>query len=146
MRVFRVIWVSVFLLGLFLTGCQGITAGSTLPALIDNSPSPEETGSPPGEPTPTVLPIILGETSGSIWVRLDYPADGTIVNTPQVIFQGAAPPETVISINEEILLTSQDGHFQTILSLDEGANLVEFIASDLQGNELDTILTIYYEP
>ncbi|HQL39938.1 MAG TPA: hypothetical protein PKV95_10715 [Anaerolineaceae bacterium] len=38
------------------------------------------------------------------------------------------------------------GHFQTILSLDEGANLVEFIASDLQGNELDTILTIYYEP
>ena len=96
------------------------------------------------QPTPTI--ISAPDTSGTLWLQVLSPQDEAVVNTPQVDVIGSAPAGAVISANDEILIVGDDGQFKTTVSLDEGPNLIEIIASDDNGNEISLILTIIYEP
>jgi hypothetical protein len=69
-----------------------------------------------------------------------------VVNTPQVDVTGSAPAGAVVSVNDDILLVGDNQQFKTTVSLDEGPNLIEIIASDDKGNETSLILTVIYEP
>jgi hypothetical protein len=95
----------------------------------------------PIQPTPTSLP----ETSG-LWLQILSPVDEAVVNTSQVDVIGSAPAGAVISVNDEILIVSSDLQFKTTVSLEDGPNLIEVIASDESGNEMSVLLTITYEP
>jgi len=107
-------------------------------------------------PTPLPLPTATVETAsapasveyaaGALWVRLFSPTDETVVNAPQVTVSGQAPPDTIISINDEILIVPSEQFFSVDIPLDEGANVLEFIASDINGNEVTFVLTVIYEP
>jgi hypothetical protein len=96
------------------------------------------------QPTPTL--ITAPEPSGTLWLQVLSPQDEAVVNTPQVDVIGSAPVGAVISVNDEILIVGDDGQFKTTVSLDEGPNLIEIIASDHNGNESDLELTVVYEP
>ncbi len=85
-------------------------------------------------------------TQGSLWVRLFSPQDGDTVDTPTIKVKGQAPAETVITINDKILVVSADLSFETEVNLEEGPNLIEIVASDLNDNEVDIQLTVNYEP
>ena len=74
------------------------------------------------------------------------PLDEDVVTTPQVDVTGSAPAGTVISINDQILTVGIDGQFKTTVTLDEGPNLIEVVASDENGNEMTVLLTVTYEP
>ncbi|MEJ5241648.1 MAG: hypothetical protein WHS87_10665 [Anaerolineales bacterium] len=83
--------------------------------------------------------------SGHI-LQIVAPQDGDVVNTPSVLLRGFAPPETVISINDDIYLVGPQGQFEIPLTLEEGPNVFEIVASDLSGNEESVILVITYQP
>ena len=85
------------------------------------------------------------QTSG-LWLQISAPLDEAVVNTPQVDVTGSAPAGAVISVNEQILLVGPDQQFRTSVSLEEGLNLIEIVASDENGNEMSTLLTVTYEP
>ena len=85
-------------------------------------------------------------TNGDLWVRLFSPQDESVVNTPQISLTGQAPTETIITVNDEIAIVSDDQSFSIPLDLQEGPNVLECIASDLDGNEVTFIITITYEP
>ena len=87
-------------------------------------------------------PVISGELS----IQVISPLDEEILNTPEVVVIGTAPAGTVISINEEIILAGGDGSFRVTLSLEEGPNLIEIVASDINGSEATQLLTVMYEP
>jgi len=89
-------------------------------------------------PTPLV--------SGSLWLQILYPQDEAIVDAPHVSIEGRAPVETVVTINDEILLVGADQQFKTTLTLEEGPNLIEILASDVQGNQISFTLTVIFEP
>jgi hypothetical protein len=74
------------------------------------------------------------------------PQDGSVSNTPQVEIIGFAPPEAVISINDQIVVVGPEGEFRATVILDVGPNLIELVASDLSGTEITQNLTISYEP
>jgi hypothetical protein len=95
-------------------------------------------------PTPTVLSAPV--TSGSLGLQVLSPQDEAVINTPQVDVIGLAPAGTVVSINDEILIVGDDQQFKTTVSLDEGPNLIEILASDENGNEMSLLLTVTYEP
>jgi hypothetical protein len=59
---------------------------------------------------------------------------------------GSAPAGAVITVNDDILIVGNDQQFKTTISLDEGPNLIEIIASDDNGNEMPILLTVTYEP
>ena len=141
---------------LMLIACSPTpTAVPSSPTANSNNPTtiPASTASPlPQEvipttdiqPTPTL--ITAPEPSGTLWLQVLSPQDEAVVNTPQVDVIGSAPAGAVISVNDEILIVGDDGQFKTTVSLDEGPNLIEIIASDDNGNETSLILTIIYEP
>jgi hypothetical protein len=88
----------------------------------------------------------MTQTSGSLTVKILEPQDGVAVSTSVVTVKGQAPPETVVTVNDDILLVEADGKFESDVALDEGPNVIEIVASDLEGNEVTFIVTVTYEP
>jgi hypothetical protein len=88
----------------------------------------------------------LTQTSGSLTVKLLEPQDGVTVGTNVVTVKGEAPPETVVTVNDDILVVEADGKFESDVALEEGPNVIEIVASDLEGNEVAFIVTVTYEP
>jgi len=119
-----------------------------------NSAIPIATGAPA---TVTALPSLLPSPaandqpfteyiSGTLWIHLFSPQDEAVVQSAQIFVNGQAPMDTVISVNDEIYLVSADQSFSIPVNLEEGPNVLEFVASDLSGNEVAFILTVTYEP
>lgn len=153
--------VMIFALAILVGAC---TPARTEPAVISppvtNTPTlivPTGTETTPPEtetipPTPASPPPVTGNnqafteyTSGPLWVHLFSPQDEAIVQTPQIFITGQAPEDTVISLNDDIFVVSADQSFNFPMNLDEGPNVLEFVASDLDGNEVTFILTVNYE-
>jgi hypothetical protein len=123
---------------LLLTGVLLLIVACSLPT---PTAAPAFPASPvPQENTPTIV------RAGTLWLQVLSPLDGVVVNTPQVDVIGLAPAGTVLSINDDILIVGADGQFKTTLSLEEGPNLIEIVASDEAGNQTSLILTVVYEP
>ncbi len=122
---------------------QGVVP--TLP--VESTPAtvpPTDVNTAAVEASPTVEVVSSG--TGNIWLQMTSPQDGDTVNTPQVDVIGMAPAGAVVSINEDIIAVSDDQQFKSTVSLDEGPNLIEIVASDDNGNETDLELTVIYEP
>ena len=83
---------------------------------------------------------------GSLIIQLFSPQDEAVFNVAQINVSGKAPVGTVISINDQIIVVSESGDFSVPVLLEEGPNVIELVASDLDGNELDIVLAVVYEP
>jgi len=137
----------------------GLAACSPTPTIIPVSPTPTSeipptipaTAAPQEALSTSTLPPLATEPlvpdgSGALWLQILSPQDEAIVNLPYVDVIGSAPAGAVVSVNEEILLVGADQQFKTTLSLEEGPNLIEIVASDEDGNETSLLLTLTYEP
>ena len=94
---------------------------------------------------PTAIPpapVVSGELS----ILVISPLDEAVLDSPEVDVIGTAPAGTVVSVNDEIVLVGDDGEFKVTLSLEEGPNLIEIVASDINGNEVTHLLTVVFEP
>jgi hypothetical protein len=145
---------------LIIAAC-GVEAGSSQPApnLAINqptititvskttNPSPVPNSSKTPAPSPTSSPGTVTEySSGALWLRLFTPQDDQVFTTAQIMVDGQAPAETVIGVNDQIFIVGSDQSFSIPVILDEGPNVIEIIASDVYGNEIDLVLTIVYDP
>ena len=116
-------------------------ASPTTPAKV-NSPMPAATADLPDPTQPVDLPV-LTQTSGGLTVEVFSNSD-VEVNEPDYIVSGRAPSGTVLSINDEIILVDQSQSFSTVITLEDGPNLIEIVASDSEGNEVSFMLTVSY--
>jgi predicted component of type VI protein secretion system len=138
---------------LALTAC-GSSQEATKPSIIvtDASAPPLQTASPQMEnPLPTAQSgqdsdNSIPATSTALFLTIRQPLDESAVNTEQVEVIGEAPPDTVVTVNDEILIVGPEQEFTVSISLEEGPNLIEIVASDFAGNETSQLLTVYYEP
>ena len=131
-----------------LSACAG-TASSVTPIAQPITGAPSVTETPFQSPTdePTVSPTALYvSANANLWVEIDSPADGAVVNAPQLEVTGKAAGGTTLTINDDILYIENDEHFSEVLTLVEGENLIEVIGSDADGNEVSLYITVYYEP
>jgi hypothetical protein len=78
--------------------------------------------------------------------RILSPQDEAVVNVPEVEVVGEAKPDTVITLNDEIVVVDQSGTFSVTLALEEGPNEIEVVASDPEGNEVSFELEVTYDP
>jgi len=101
------------------------------------TPSP----SPSPSPTPTALSL-----------EITQPEDGDQVNTSSVLVSGKTNAGAVVSISVdgndkiEIANVDQNGNFSATVTLEEGPNFIEVLASDQQGNEESSSVAIIYVP
>ena len=143
----------ILFLALALTAC-GPSQVATAPSEIatDTSAPPPQAASPQTEnPLTTARPgqdsdNLSPTASAALFLTIYQPLDESVVNTGQVEVIGAAPPDTVVTVNDEILIVGPEQEFKVSIPLEEGPNLIEIVASDINGNEIDQLLTVYYEP
>jgi len=138
---------SSLLIVLVLLGTAALAAcGSPGP-----SGEPGNATQPDGQSTsvqsPASIPsqAILEEVSGDLWLRVFSPEEA-VTDRPEYMVEGQAPQETVLSINNEILVVGEDQYFAVSIPLDEGPNLVEILASNTEGQEAYLELLVTYEP
>ncbi len=128
-----------------------VVAGSVLACQAGTLAAPGASTKPAASGASTALPQASGAapmvvTAGPLSVSITSPLDEAVVNTPQVDVTGQAPPETVITINDVIVVVDASGQFSATVLLDEGPNELAIKASDPAGNEADSQLTVTYEP
>jgi hypothetical protein len=119
------------------------TAPTDLPAVLP--PTPTTSSQPQSEAT-AAPQTPVASTSGPLWVKVLSHQDGDTVNTPTITIKGQAPVDAVVTVNDDIVLVSNDQSFEAEVKLETGPNLIEIVASDLNGNEVYLPLTIDYEP
>jgi uncharacterized protein YfaP (DUF2135 family) len=70
----------------------------------------------------------------------------TIVRGASIIVAGRTHADAVLSINGVIIPMDADGRFEVTVALNPGPNLIEVVASDLDGNQKSRVLTVIALP
>ncbi len=96
--------------------------------------------STPQEVTPPPAP------KSEFSLTVTEPTDESIINADKVEVMGITTPGAVVSVNGELAEVDGEGNFTMMVVLEEGPNIIEVIASDLEGNEESRTLVIIYVP
>ena len=116
---------------------------------------PSPTPVPIPTPTPTIAPTIESDAaiestpdSGTFNLSLDFEGIGneSVVRSVRVLLHGVTSPDAIVSVNGVILEVQPDGTFELTLPLDPGPNIVDIVASDLEGNSINSSLAIISIP
>lgn len=138
----RVATLALVIITIGILGCSQASATPTPPP-TSTSVSPTATAVPtataPALPTapPTVEPLSLLVTE---------PIGDSIVNVSPIAVTGSTTPDAVVSINGESVEVNIEGAFTAQITLVEGPNVVEVVASNLQGDQESVILALIYLP
>lgn len=120
------------------TPTQPATEVSTL---SDTRVSPQDTAVPEVS-QPADRPV-LTQSSGPLTVQIFSEAD-VEVSDPKFLVSGKAPEGTVLSINDDIAVVDKSQSFSVWETLEEGPNLIEIVASDDAGDEVNFMITVTY--
>jgi hypothetical protein len=97
------------------------------------------------EPTPTPTPI--PDATGAFFLHIAEPADlEAIVATNTFDVVGRTSVDALVSVNDEFPEVGIDGVFTVTVTLEEGPNVIEVVASTSAGDEASEVLLIIYEP
>ena len=116
------------------------------PHPITASTGTEEQANIESTPALTSTAIVVESPDEVLWIKVDYPDDGAVVDSSDLEIRGSASTGTVITINDDILYVESGEKFSDTIQLGEGANLIEIVASDTIGNEVQLFMTVYFEP
>ena len=121
-------------------GCAGGVAATptiTLTPTLTTTPTPTPTATP--IPSPAALSLTVTE-----------PQDESVVDTLNITVSGKTTPGAVVSVsvndNVDMANVGSDGAFSLAVTLEEGPNSIEIIASDQTGNEMSSMLSVVYIP
>ena len=92
---------------------------------------------------PQAIPVPSPEAPQTgFYLEVTQPADGSIVDVGSVEVRGHTSPGAVVSVNDEITMADTRGIFAVTIILEEGPNIIEIIASNEEGDEARTSLTV----
>ena len=77
---------------------------------------------------------------------LFYPPDGLHVSEQTIIVEGGTLPEAIVGINGTPVDINALGIFSQSVSLQEGANLLEVVATDFEDNPRFESVVVFYTP
>lgn len=110
-------------------------------------PVPVAPAASPLPPAKTNLtPAPGGMLSSEILLTVNSPKDGTTVTTSKVAVQGQTVAGADVSVNNRDIVADSQGNFSITISLDEGDNPIDIVASDQLGNYSEWEGIVTYEP
>jgi glucodextranase-like protein len=92
-----------------------------------------------------VTPVADSAAPPTLFLQLADPAEQDIevpLGTAQLTVTGTTLPGAVVSVGGDLADVDDQGTFTDTAALDEGANEIDIIASDNQGNQLTTTLYV----
>ena len=100
-------------------------------------------------PTPTSTPTSTSTpapTPAALFLRVTSPEDESAVSTGNITVTGSTIPGAVVSVsvgdNTVMADVDQNGNFRAVVPLEEGPNQIVVVASDQQGNEQSSTVTV----
>jgi hypothetical protein len=121
--------VGIALLALFtipLTGCSQIGSPNSVPA------SPAENA---GDSSSIVV-------QSGLPLKVTEPADGTTINGGTVTVKGQTAPGATVTVNDQADVADENGNFSIAISLSQGVNAIDVIATNDSGNEGEILLMV----
>ena len=102
---------------------------------------------PTSTPEPTPTPTAIPDAFGAFFLHIAEPEDGeAIVTTSTFDVVGRTSVDALVSVNDLFPEVAVDGTFTSTVTLEEGPNIVEVVASTSAGDESSVVLLIIYEP
>jgi hypothetical protein len=94
------------------------------------------------------IPLLAcnASTSTPLFLTIMEPANETVVDVNTVTIQGQTLANAMVSINGESVDVDSSGDFSLPVTLDEGPNVFDIIATDQAGDEVTTQLVVAYAP
>ncbi len=123
-----------------------VLTAACAPAPGEITPTPTPTPTPTLTPEPTPTPTPTPTPKPEFFLTVTQPADDSIINADKVEVMGRTTPGAVVSVNGELAEVDEEGNFTMMVVLEEGPNIIEVLASDLEGNEDSRTLVIIYVP
>ena len=137
--------VAAAVVALAAAGCSG---GD--PTATPTPTSAPTATAPPPSPTPTPMPTPTAAlTTGEgerLFIEIAEPADESVVSTDTVAVRGSTTADAVVSVNGAVVEVDAQGSFEAIVTLEEGPNLIEVVASDLTGAGESIDIVVVYIP
>ncbi len=84
--------------------------------------------------------------SGDLVLTVLSPTEGEIVTYSPVEVVIVSSVETVFTINGDLFLLAAGNESVFLVSLVVGFNSIELVASDYEGNQVETVLSVIFEP
>ncbi len=115
--------------------------------LIDGVNLIEVTASGPGgQTTSRQLVVFYVSPTAGLPFTLLYPPDGLTVSQPEVNVLGVTTLDAIVGVNQIPVEINSLGVFSASVALEEGANLVEVVATNIQGNIRFQTVAVFYTP
>ncbi len=149
---------AVAVLALAAAGCAGDDPTPTSPPVPTATapPAPTPTPMPSASPTataetaptasPTPAATLTPDDAERLFLEITEPQDESVVSTEAVVVQGTTAADAVVSVNGAVVEVDAQGAFEAIVTLEEGPNLIEVVASDLTGAEESRDIVVIYFP
>ena len=151
--------LSAIALMVFLVGCAGETSPSAAPTpgtiLIPvSNPAPTQSPLPASVLDPTPVPVAAEAYSSTpaltsrpattgVPLELWSPMDGAETKTGVVRVLGKTQIDAAVAVNGIPIDVASDGTFQRDLLLQEGANLIEVVSTDLLGQSASESVAVF---
>lgn len=74
------------------------------------------------------------------------PLNESVVTSRPIAVKGVTSIDAVVSVNDDIVTVDASGSFSALVSLEEGPNFIEVVASDFNGHSSTVTLTVIYIP
>ena len=99
-----------------------------------------------GQATSRQLVVFYVSPTAGLPFTLLYPPDGLTVSQPEVNVLGVTTLDAIVGVNQIPVEVNSLGVFSASVALEEGANLVEVVATNIQGNIRFQTVAVFYTP
>ena len=90
--------------------------------------------------------VFFISTAAGLPFALFYPPDGLEVTDNTIPVIGGTRPDAVVGVNGIPVEVNALGIFATTVTLEDGANFIEVVATDIDGNVRFQTATVFYLP
>ena len=112
------------------------------------TPTPQATAT--STPSPTSAPLAASTLrtvlQEALFLDVVEPANESTVREVPLVVVGRTTPDAVVSVDGQTTEVNARGEFVALVSLETGPNLIQVVASDLNGNQETALLAVIYLP
>jgi len=90
--------------------------------------------------------VFFISTAAGLPFTLFYPPDGLVVSDPNIPVFGGTRPDAVVGVNGLPVDLNSLGIFSASVTLEEGGNFIEVLATDIDGNVRFQTVAVFYLP
>ncbi len=110
------------------------------------SPTSTATAIPTNGGDATLTTTAASGIQQGFFLNVLQPQQDSTVSTAQVTVSGQATPDAVVTVNGQTVDVAADGSFSTTMTLSQGTNSIEVVASDFVGDQQSVEVPIIYIP